>query len=226
MAKTITTLNSLLDTRRLLRSIRLTTDKYNRDLNKTEQNWNRTTNRTMNKRNNDVRVFSEKVYRDSNSHIKVLQYISIILKTHLYEPTNLNKKMQSQTAALLAENQKLEKIAESIMEAFITSTQPDTVLNTIVSDLKKKFSRELNVTSKIITQREQPYGILTLKSPHSSDCLYCVIYSDDEEGNKYKTFINELPTEINNKNFSTFLSPGQAFREVLEILYQDGILRL
>lgn len=225
MTKTITTLNSLLDTRRLLRSIRISTDKYKKELDKTELLWSKSGNRTLTNTNNNIRITSEKIYKDSRQHIKILMYISIILKTHLYEQTNLNKKMQNQTSALLEENRKLEKIAETIMEAFVVSTQPDTPLNTIVADLKKRFSKELNVLSKNITCKGEAYGVLTLKSAHSTDCMHCVI-SSSEEGHSYKTFINELPAEINNKNFSKFRSPSQAYKEIYEILHWDGILRI
>lgn len=222
MPKTITALNSLLETRRLLRSIKLTTEKHKKELSKIDAYS--PTKRMLNKTNNSVRIMNEKIYKDSRQNIKLLVHISITLKTHLYDVTNLNKKMNRQAVALLEQNQQLEKMAESVMEAYVTSTQPDTPLNTIVKDLVKRFSKSLNVSSKIISTNETPFGVISIRSPQSTAVIHCVIFSDDN-GHRYKTFLNEVPITITDKNFTSFVAPSQAYKDILNVLAQDGIVR-
>lgn len=220
MPRTITALNSLLETRRLLRSIRLITEKHRRELNKI--NPFLPTKRILNTSNNNVRILVEKIYKDSRQNIKLLGHASIILKTHLYDTAKLNRKMYQQSIDLLEQNQELEKIAESVMEAYIASTKPDTPLNTITKDLVRKFSKVLTVTSKTISKNEMPYSIITLRSSNSI-VVYCIIYSD-KNGHRYKTFLNEIPVDITDKNFNAFVSPSQAYKEIIDVLSQDGIV--
>lgn len=222
MSRTITNLNSLLDTRRLVRKIKVDTDK---NIRQTSRNLSKTQGkgiRTRNAENDKIRNSNEQVHADSKENIKVLQYIAVILKTHLKDSTNLHSKIYNQTIDLLDQNIDLEKKAEMIMEHFTVSTQTDTPLNTVTKDLVKKLSKDFKVEVKTLTKREDIYKVITIESALSEDRLHCIIASDGLK-HRYKTYINEVPVEVDTETFNTFLAPSQAYKEVTRILQQDGL---
>ena len=217
MAKPINTLASLIDTRRYIRSIQLSTEKHVKDLSKIKTNKS---SRIRNSTNDRHRAHIEKAYKESIANLKLIRHVQATLKTHLFEKTRLNNKMLMQTDDLLVKNKTLLDQAEVLMEAFISSTKIDDDLTLIRRDLIKRFSKDFYVTDRLVTQSDKTFGVLSIQSNTTNDILYCVVYCD--EAKKFKTFMNELPVTIDDQNFTTFVSPSQAYKQIGEIMKTDG----
>lgn len=217
MAKPINTLSSLIDTRRYIRSVQLSTEKYIKDLDKIKITKSA---RIRNDKNDKIRQRIEKGYIESQNNLRLVRHIQTTLRTHLYEKTRLNSKMLSQTDELLIKNKTLLEKAEVLMTAYIASTKIDDDLTLIKRDLSKRLSKDFYVTEKTIMQGDNNFGILLVQSNVNADIFYCVIQCSGVMG--FKTFINELPVIVDDQNFVSFVSPSQAYKKILEIMKVDG----
>jgi hypothetical protein len=217
MAKPINTLSSLIDTRRYIRSVQLSTEKYIKDLDKIKVTKS---SRVRNDKNDKTRQRIEKGYIESQNNLRLVRHIQTTLKTHLYEKTRLNGKMLSQTDDLLLKNKQLLDKAEVLMMAYIASTKIDDDLTLIKRDLVKRLSKDFYVTEKTIMQGDKNFGVITIQSNSNTDILYCVVHCNQVKG--MKTFLNELPVVVDDQNFIVFESPSQAYKQIQNIMKTDG----
>jgi hypothetical protein len=217
VTKPINTLSSLIDTRRYIRSLQLSTEKHIKDLNSIKPSK---TSRLRNEKNDKTRIRIEKAYVESTSNLRLIRHIQTTLKTHLFEKTRLNSKMFSQTDELLEKNKQLLQTSEVLMEAYIASTKIEDNLTLIKRDLIKKFSPSFYAYAKSITQGDRVFGVVTLQANSTEDIMHCVIFCSDTM--VFKTFYNELPSYIDDQNFTVFVSPSQLYKKITEIMKTDG----
>jgi len=223
--KQIVAIESTLEARRLLRSIRIEIEKTRKELNRMSvQNIKACKGVRISK---EKRLLAESLLKATKCNIKLVSHIHNLLKTHLYEHSNLNNKLQRQAQMLNNESNDLQHDLEHMVAGQIPSTRTDDPLGVILSDLHKRLSKHPNtVVSEptVFSQTEETFGILNVSSNHTMDKLFIVV-TVVEGKNKFKTFLNDIPIEHSSSDMTEFLSPSLLYKQLVDILTVDKILR-
>lgn len=213
--KAVTVLTNFLEVRRLLRFTRINTDKNQKSIKPmlryiSTSKINTLSDKIRHKYCSEIADISRQVV----NNLKLLNHTDVLLNTHLAEPSNLHKKLQGQTQILIQENQELQSQTENVISNM--STKFKSPIQVVLADLGKRFKTK---QYKLLSDGEDTWGVLTLPL---KETLYCVITTKDNQF-FLKTYIHEMPIDLNDNNSVEFKSPSQAYNFITKIIEEDGL---